>query len=236
MNLGVSNVHSGEADMRILPKYPGAAGSQVGILFCHSAGSTAIEPTTPNWAAFILPLATAGHPILATDLGGTTTWGNDTVVSRITEAKAYLHSAMGAKTGKIVLVGMSMGGLAAMVWAAQNPTLVAAFVGVAAVCDVTDIVTNNRAGTAASVNSAYSGGWSQATYGAVHNPTTLAAAGSLAAIPALIFTGTEDPLVIPATVDTLVSHMPLGTRVPVVGQHTIPVPVDPIVEFVAAHV
>ena len=69
-SLGLGNVHAGEQDMQILPKYAATSGTQVGVLFCHSAGSDATEPLLENWSKFVLPMAALGHPILATDLGG----------------------------------------------------------------------------------------------------------------------------------------------------------------------
>lgn len=222
--------------MRILPKYPAADGSQVGVLFCHSAGATATEPLLESWAQFVMPLAAAGHPILATDLGGPVTWGNDTIIARITTAKAYLHASMGAKTGKVILIGMSMGAAGALAWAGANPSLVAGFVGVAPVSNITDIWNTNYTGWAPIIDTCYAGGWSEATYGAAHNPATMAAAGKYATIPTLLYSGISDPLVMPATVQYIADHAaPGSSRVAVVGQHTIPVPTQPILDFVAAH-
>lgn len=235
-SLGLGNVHAGEQDMRIMPKYPAAAGTQVGVLFCHSAGASAVEPFTPAQASWLMPLAALGHPILATDLGGPMTWGNDTAIARITEAKAYLHSAMGAKTGKIILACMSMGAAGGLAWAGANPSLVSAVIGVSPVGNITDIWTTNYTGWAATIDTCYSGGWSEATYGAAHNPATLAAAGKFSTIPMLLFSGISDPLVMPATVQYLADHAaPGSSRVAIVGQHTIPVPTQPILDFIVAH-
>lgn len=228
---GLGRAIAAENDVILLPKIPRAGAT--GVLYCHGAGGLASQALATEFAAVLGDLANAGHPVLACDLGGLATWGNDTVLARITTAKAYLHATLGAPSGKIMLVGASMGGLSCLVWAKNNPTLTAGVIGIVPVSDVTDIHTNNRSGLAAAIDSAYAGGWSEATYGAARNPVTFAA--SLSAVPLLLFSGTTDDIVLPATVAALAAGSG-ATNIPVTGGHGgWTAPLDPIRAFAAAH-
>lgn len=228
---GYARVVAGESDVIIRPKYPRAGAT--GVLYCHGAGGLSDQALVPEFAAVVNTLASLGHPVLSCDLGGISTWGNDTVLARIATAKAYLHSTLGAPAGKVLMVGASMGGLSCLVWAKNNPTLTAGVIGIAPVSDVTDIHTNNRQGLAAAIDSAYAGGWSQATHGAARNPVTFAA--SLASVPLLLYSGTTDVVVLPSTVAALASASG-ATNIPVTGGHGgWTAPLDPIRSFAAEH-
>ena len=169
-----------------------------GFLYCHGAGGSAQSAISDygNQGQLCDRLTRDGLVGLATDLGGEQTWANDTAMSRTTDARTYLNGTLGA-TGKTVLIGGSMGGAGALVWASRNPTLVACVVVIIPVVDITDIHANNRAGLAPLIDGAYSGGWSQATYGAAHNPLTMARDGAFDGIPILGFYGTTDTLCVP---------------------------------------
>lgn len=194
---GVGTVQTGEAHTVFRPKNHFAPQSKVGVMYCHGAGGTAQEALTYGGIAHILSTLGNDRVVFAGDLGGLT-WGNDTAMARIATAKTYLQgSSGGAKTGKMALVGLSMGGCNALVWAAANPALVSCIVAVIPVINLTDMHSNNRGGTASIINDAYAGGWSQGTYGAAHNPLTLAQAGKFTGIPILLFYGTTDPLCVP---------------------------------------
>jgi hypothetical protein len=72
--------------------------------------------------------------------------------------------------------------------------------------DVQDIVTNNRGGFAAIVNAAYSGGYSDGTYGAAHNPKLFASTLAASGIPAWVAYASDDPTVIPSSVQSVVTE------------------------------
>lgn len=217
---GLGAVTVGEAYTATLAKYPKPAGTMPGVIFCHGNTGRSWDSSGADFAQVVNALADAGYPVLSGDWGGSSTWGNDTTIARITTGKAYLQASMGAKAGKIILVGASAGGQGALVWAAANPTLVSCLVGLLPVSDVNDIFVNNRAGIAANISSCYSGGWSQATYGATHNPVTIAAAGGLTALKMRLFYGTTDTIVIPSTVTTLAASAGANTVISSVpGDH-----------------
>lgn len=214
----IGAVSAGEYATTILPKYPAATGTRAGVMWCHGNTGLSYGVLAAEYAAIMAALSDAGHPILSGDWGGGTNWGNDTSLTRLTTGRAYLQSTLGAAAGRVVLIGASMGAVTAMAWAAANPTLVHAIVGLIPVCDVTDVMTNNRGGLAADVNGAYGGAWSEATHGATHNPATIATAGGLDAVPMRHYYGTTDAIVIPSTVTTLAAAAS-ATAVPVTGGH-----------------
>ena len=232
----IDKVVSGQRELIIKPKFPPES-PKMGIMFCHGAGGLADQALRPEFAKVLQPLSDLGHPIMSHDLVSSATWGNDAGQSAMTTAKAYMHASMGAKAGKILLVGASMGGLSSFVWAKNNPTLVAGIIGIVPVSDVNDIYTNNRQGLATWIASAYAGGWSQATLGAARNPITFATAGALAGIPALLFSAASDATVIPSTVLALKNAIGASaTHVSMTGDHdNYTVPVATVQAFVAAN-
>jgi predicted esterase len=235
------NVQVGEADGVLRPKLPAQAGTKRGVLYVH--GHEAANPAAWQWqlyiqrATLISRIAAAGHVVVTADLGGNSTWGNATVIARITAAKAYLLS-LGVLSTKIALVGQSMGAQNAMVWAAANPSLVSCLVTMIPVVDVNDLQVNNRGGLASDISSAYAGGWSEAVYGATHNPATIAAAGGLDSTPIQMWYGTSDTLCLPALAETFAAQANLCEAHPIAGGHaesTIGnVDIDAVLAFIEA--
>jgi predicted esterase len=235
------NVQSGEADGVLRPKLPIQAGTKRGILYVH--GREAATPGAWEWQKFIeratlvSRLAAAGHVVVTADLGGNTTWGNSTALSRITAAKTYLLS-LGVSATKIALVGQSMGALNSLAWAAANPTLTSCVIGMIPVIDLSDIHTNNRGGFTAEINTAYGGTYSEGADGATHNPATMAGAGDLDSIPIQLWYGTSDTLCLPALAATFAGNAALCEAHAIAGGHaesTIGnVDIDAVLAFIAA--
>lgn len=203
---GTGVVTSGESHLALTPPTWAADGSKMGIIYMHGATQTEAQMVDgANYGPLkitLRALAVAGYPIIGVYAAGDA-WGNATAKSRIDDAKTYLQGTMGAKAGKIGIIGGSMGGLTALNWAKSNLSSVACAVGLVPVSDVTDMHTNNRGGLTASINTAYST-WSEATYGATYNPHTYAA-GSLTGLRYKAWYGLTDTTVIPATVTDVVT-------------------------------
>lgn len=196
---GVDSVTVDEKFLAIRPKY--ATDPQpLGILYCHSANGFAHEPLYFGGVLEIIgELAGRGHPILSCELGGLTPWGNATAQARVSEAYRYLTTRMGARPGKVGMIGLSMGGVTSLGWAGNNPEKVAGVVGLIPALDMTDIVAKGSGGLQGSIHAAYGGAYSEASYGAVHNPQTLAVAGKYAGMPIRTYYGDSDPACLPAT-------------------------------------
>lgn len=148
------------------------------VVWCHSSGGTADEPVTPsnNCRPMLTELAQLQVPILSYDAGGTSHWGNDAAQARTDDAIAYLRTKYGAgsgNTGKVVLVGVSMGSLLALNWAKNNPSQVAALVLFYPVTDLAamhDATGGAAGGAAAAIEAAYGGAGGYASALPTHSP------------------------------------------------------------------
>jgi dipeptidyl aminopeptidase/acylaminoacyl peptidase len=177
-----------------------------GILYVHgredgSSGNGAISfrQYVERYKLFEA-LGDAGHVILSCDFGGIMTWGNNTVISRISAAVAYLLSSGLVLPNEVALLGTSMGGLNSLAWAAANLNYASCMIGIIPVVNLTDMHANNRGGFAAEINAAYGGSYSEASFGAVHNPATIAIAGGYSALPIQLWYGNTDTVAVPAAI------------------------------------
>ncbi len=117
-----ARVSAGELDSILVPTHWKKDGSLPGIIACHGAGATGQSPVnvTLSGSYRLHRLLGKYYPIIATDLGGPQTWGNPTAQARVATCKTYLQTTMGAKTGPVILVGISMGNLTALNYARNN--------------------------------------------------------------------------------------------------------------------
>lgn len=205
---GSGDISVGETFITLRPK--NNIGLRRAVLYVHgvegSDGSIAWRGFAQRLALFN-GIAQAGHPFLSCTHGGNNTWGNSTVISRITAAKNYLFGLPGVDTSKLVLLATSAGMPGALAWAAQNLSLVSCAIGIIPVVNVTDVHTNNRGSFTTPINTAYGGTYSEGTFGAVHNPNTLAAAGAFGSLPIQLWYGNSDTIVAPATLPVFSGHV-----------------------------
>lgn len=208
MTASVYSQATGEGTCVLLPQGYAHDGTKRGVVFCHGNTADATQtigqtpaPSQPGTARLLKAIADAGFPVIGCDFGGNN-WGNQASVALVAAAVTYLQGPdVNAKAGTVLLVGQSMGNATAMVYALNYPSKVAGILGAIPVSDINDIEVNNRGGNASYINAAYGGAWSQATYGAAHNPTTFA--GSLTGIPIKLWYANDDAVVLPSTVTTL---------------------------------
>ena len=199
--LGTLASAPGEDASIIRPKHYRGVPQLPGVMFVHGAGSNSAYclDATGRQGELTRKIALSGRHGFSHQNGGPATWGNDTALARMDAGYAWMHANLPIKSGKIALVSASMGGLNSLAWAARNPDKVACIASVIPVIDVTDIHGVPRLGGAYTydINIAY-GGWTEAAYGATHNPLTLAKAGKYAGIPILFYYGLTDALCVPA--------------------------------------
>ena len=102
------------------------------VIFCHGADDLAIDPFRDQYALLrgIAPYAT----VHVGDLGGNT-WANDVGVARVRAAVLHLREKWG-HTGKVALIGMSMGHAVACAYAKAYPGEVACIAGVIPLVDM----------------------------------------------------------------------------------------------------
>ena len=147
------------------------------LLWCHSAGAGGVgQAALEAWgldtgdqsgagvtAMHTLQLAITaalGGPVMSGDQNGQS-WGNSTAQTLLTDAWAWVKAQYGAKTDKVILAGVSMGGALALNWARANPTLVKAVilfypaVSLGGVYNGTGGATQDQT----DLNAAYGGSW-----------------------------------------------------------------------------
>jgi pimeloyl-ACP methyl ester carboxylesterase len=182
-----------------LANLAGWAGGVRGVIYCHGAnGSATTCRDYSNIGELHLVNAIAEvFPVLSIDAGGATPWGNGTAVARVDDAIDYGQGTLGWESGTVLLVAASMGAVTALNYTMAHPTKVAAVVGIIPVVDVNDVVTNNRAGLAAGVNTAYGGTYSEVTDGPTSNPANYAASMT---VPTHLFYSSDDTTAIPSAV------------------------------------
>lgn len=213
-------------------------GTKTACLYSHSLGATARAAYDPTLARDALAtIAEAGIPCLSTDLGGTTTWGNDTSVSRLGSAAYYAQTVLGAKgggSGKSLIYAPSMGALAALNFARAYPASVAA---IALVCPVVDLAyqhDQNVQGYAASIETAYGGASGYAAEVAGNDPMQNAAAIAALGIPMKMWRSSNDVVAPTARQDAFAT----AANIPVVNLgaigHTLTnVPWSDVASFLA---
>jgi len=187
------NVYAGEQDILLAPvkchpeNYP--------VVFCHGAegspGADAWMGLPTRWGSFNAVIDEGGATGFSSDLGGSATWGNDLVVSRMDSAFNFAQT-LGQIAGKVILVAQSMGAATAIAWASANSSKVARIVLVIPVLNILDIRDNSA--YANDINAAYGGLYVEATHGLNHSPLTIAQSDKLSSIPILMFYGDVDTL------------------------------------------
>jgi pimeloyl-ACP methyl ester carboxylesterase len=186
------------------------SGSAPGVVYCHGYGEVSFSPTnSANTGQYPLFNALANQFAVASGDFSNDAWGNSTSVGNVGTTKTWMQSAMGAQSGKVGLVGVSMGALTALNYAKANPSSVACVVCVLPAIDLNDFATNNTGGYGASANAAYGGTYSDGTYGSSSNPYYYAA--SFPSIPVHLYYSTADTVSLPTWVTGFISNCASAT-------------------------
>lgn len=158
--LGKGRYVANEWDVLAIPRLYRRDGTKMGVIYCHGAGELAASPlgsvNSKIAEAQLLSQIAAQYPMAMADLGtweqgGTSdsnSWGNTNAQTRVGQLKTWLQSASGggAKSGKVALIGISMGATTALNYARNNPTQVVGVIGIIPVIDLDDIRTNDLGG------------------------------------------------------------------------------------------
>lgn len=123
---GLARVRAGDGDVQVVPYGWKRDGSRYPAVWNHGAGNNyAYGPTERAlWERLLVP-------VIGTDGGGIRTWGADSVVGpagTVEADRVWAVNNLGAKPGKAILVGGSMGGLTALLYALSNPAKVSVLV------------------------------------------------------------------------------------------------------------
>src|SRR5438270_1760991 len=196
-----------EEHMLAVPYGWNGDGSRRIAVWCHSGGGLAIEPFSSGISTVTVMQAivdSLGIPTISFDGQPEASnlaqhWGNDTAQSRLTDAIAFAQSQTRAKTDKVILLGVSMGGLLASNWARSNASKISAlgvFYPAANLQAVHDGTGGAGAGGAASTETAYGG--SLASFNAAvtaHDPAQNTAAYKSFGIPMKMWYSDSDTVV-----------------------------------------
>jgi pimeloyl-ACP methyl ester carboxylesterase len=138
----------------------------VPVIYCHGVLGTGTDAAwLDNTIAGddLRPIAAWGHPVFVPNLGGASTWGNQTSIDAVTSILTWAATAYGTRTDYVALAGESMGALTALNWAIQNPAKVAAL-WLRVPCLGLEWTRNNVGLFTGLIDSAYGGSVSQAEY------------------------------------------------------------------------
>lgn len=227
----------GEPGVLITPHRPDPV--LPGVVYVHGSNDDATYPIRDSGSitGLMRRLTERGHRGVSGDFAGKFTWANPANQAAITHAADVL---MGVG-GRVVLVAGSMGAAAALVWATHHRARVACVVAHLPVCDIDDIHAANRWGVAPAIDAAYTGGWSQAVYGADHNPVTLAQAGALTGLPILLHVAELDDIALAERAAALAAAVGPTAQVRLIpgGGHDVPtyarIDPDDSARFIAEH-
>lgn len=169
------------------------------ILVCPGRGQTSDNEVLTGWIGDVVAaLAEAGFPVLAADMGGTTSHGNAASAAAVGDARTYANAPFGAKSGKVGLLGTSMGALPALRYYMDNPGNVACFCGGVPNVNLQNVHDVTRPDIATEIETAHGGAGGYATYLTNYNPS--AHTSSFAGLPMQLHYSTDDNNITPSTV------------------------------------
>lgn len=99
------------------------------VVYCHGfagTGESTAWRSESEAADDFRAICAWGHPVIAGNLGGVSTWGNQTSLDAVEDLIEWTHTNYGTRTDKVAFAGESMGALTALNAAISNPDRVAA--------------------------------------------------------------------------------------------------------------
>lgn len=158
------SITGGQNSLLMLPRGFKANTNRKAIVVIHGRSGTSLDGLPGGgFGDHTRALTDYGYAVLSIDAGGTTTWGNSTSVTAVTNAVGYLNTTVGASNTKVGFLAWSMGGTVALNWIKRN-TSQTGCVWLWAPC--TDLDWAHSQGTYTSeVNTAYSGNYTTNSVG-----------------------------------------------------------------------
>lgn len=174
---------------------PNRITSDTGLVLCHGSGQPyeyALLGNTgsnqiPAWAAW------SGIPCVAAEMDDQA-WGDDTAMADVDAAINYMAATTGVRSDKVLMLGASMGGYTAIRYTLNNPSKVAAVVGIIPLTNIVGFYNNNVGGAQTQIASAWG----------VTAPNPLPAAADVQSqaanltVPAQLYYSSADTLIQPA--------------------------------------
>lgn len=174
-----------------------------GVILCAGLSGTADSWYSTSLNALDTPNALVGAGFPTASPAVNATWGNSTMRTRITDLRTFMQSTTPRGwqfgSGKVHLLGSSMGSACVLNWAKNNPTLVQSIAITIGPPDMQAIHAADRGGLAASIAAAYGG--SAPTD--ADNPADYAA--DLTGIPIKVWYSSNDTLILPAETEAFIA-------------------------------
>ena len=186
------------------------------LIVCHPHATnglnTAFDPTMRDaWNEL-----SKNYTVCVSDLGGPLTWGNSSTKTAINQIRTMLQSRYGV-TGKVGLLGISMGGLAALNYAKALPSNVSFCALLAPGVNLNDLrfynssTDSNDGSTQGSfyneIDQAY-GGYVNSTMGPTYNPHMYRSSYPASSVRTGLWTTPNDSVVRNTWADNLVIAQP----------------------------
>lgn len=218
LTAGNGLVTPGELQILARPRDSGLP-VRYGVMYTHGAGAGAdIAQNYANQTVTVNTVTRAGVYGVSGDYGGPQTWGNAKAMSAMTDAYNWLQNQPKVRKGKVSIVGGSMGGLNALVWAAANLDKVACISMEIPVIDLAGIWSANISGFRPLINEAYGGAYNL-TLNTVKDPLTMASNGVYNGVPILINYGNTDAICLPEKTEEFLANVPTAEGYALDGGH-----------------
>lgn len=194
---------SGEKETIVGPTQDRRNGTKTAVVYCHGAGGneTAITNAALTGQHKVAKALREHWPIINPVFGGEH-WGSPLSVTRAETARSYMQTTLGAKSPKIILVGVSMGALQAMNYLKAYPANVAA---VLLFIPMTDQTWIGNSVFVSIRNTAY-GTYVAATHDPTSDPSTYVSL--LPEVPVRAYYAPNDGLALPSYILNMEAKMP----------------------------
>jgi hypothetical protein len=219
-DVSLGKVIASQREVSLSPNDPVSA-KKYPIIFAHGAegdaGASAWMGLTSRWGVFTGAIDYGKFFGVSADMGGSATWGNNTVIEAMDSAFSFMQANPFVLTGKVNIVAQSMGAASAMAFAGRFKSKVNKIVLVIPVLNISDIRSSSSYQSA--IDTAYGGTWSEINFGADHNPLTMSANGKFSGIPIQVWYGTTDTLCKPEYSTQFISNCSGAIGMPLAGGH-----------------
>lgn len=179
------------------------------LIFCHQHQASTLAVLAADYYRTLFWALAEDYTVCIADLGYVAgqadLWGNSVNVTRV--GAAYQGLLNLGCTGKATIVTCSHGNLAGMTWTKQNPTLVEAVAAITPALSLASLRTVNGGVYAAPIDSRYSGGYTDATYGSNYSPHIYRNAYPQSTVPTALWTAPNDTIVLNTYADDFVNNV-----------------------------
>lgn len=156
--MGLGNAVAGQYEVLMRPTNVRIVKNSYGIVFCHPHQAANVFA---GWvegftyaSRFAAALVRRGFPAITQQMDYDS-WANDASMNDITSCIAYMSAMYGTHPTKALLVGESMGALAALRYAGKNPANVAGVLGLLPAIDLVGLYTTNAFGAGTTIAAAW---------------------------------------------------------------------------------